>query len=215
MKKSIWTLFIPDYNQVFYNLFNEATANNMAMADLLYEALNKTDAEDRKPLFNHISRLKSTAAELRQQVYAVSSRSFISPFERNDMFNLALAIYNVSNMIDVAARRINLYIDYDMTPYAKELAGVIKDCSNEMAKAIDMLNSLKNADRITSSCDTIRDYENYADTLHGKAVNQLLSNASDTLNLIKHTDVLSSLEKTTDKYEHVTKVLETILIKNS
>jgi len=215
MKKNIWSLFIPDFSQVFYNLFNEATANNVAMADLLYKALNVPEAEDRKPIFNHISRLKATSAELKQQVYAVSSRSFISPFERNDMFNLVLAIYNVSNMIDVAGRRINLYVQQDMTPYAIEFASVIKDCSIEMEKAIGLLSSLSNAGQIAECCNIIRGYENDADNLHSKAVNQLLSQQGDTLDLIKHTDILSSLEKTTDRYEHVTKVLETILIKNS
>ncbi|GAB2688818.1 DUF47 family protein [Mucilaginibacter koreensis] len=206
---------MPDFNQVFFNLFNQSASNTMAMAGLLYKALNTDNAEDRRPMFNHISRLNATASELRQQIYAVSSRSFVSPFERNDMCNLALAIYETSNMIDVSARRINLYVENDITPFAKELAGVISDCCSELEKVIQMLHDLKQAEAIAAGCETIRNYEDYADKLHSKAVNQLLSDQMETLEMIKHTDVLASLEKATDRCEHVTKVLETILIKNS
>src|SRR5438874_10724109 len=106
MKKNFWNFFMPDTNQVFFNLFNEATANTRAMADLLYKALNIDSADDRQPHFNHINRLKATSAELRQQVYAVSTKTFISPFERDDMMALASAIDRVSNNIDIAGRRI-------------------------------------------------------------------------------------------------------------
>ncbi len=206
---------MPDFNQVFYNLFNEATDNMMAMADLLHKAMTVNNADERRPLFNNISRLNTTAQELRQQIYAVSSRSFVSPFERNDMCDLALAIYETSNMIDVAARRINLYIDGEVIPYAMELASVVTDCCRELKKCIHMLNDLKKADEISAGCNTIREYENHADELHALAINQLLAEPTDTLEIIKHTDILASLEKATDRCEHVTKVLETILIKNS
>ncbi len=215
MKKRIWNIFVPDANQVFYNLFNEATANNMAIANTLYEALGVGTAADRKPLFNQISRLKTTSSEIKQRIFAASSNAFVSPFERDDMIALATAVDKVSNMIDIVARRINLYVEHGITPYAKELAGVIADCCREMERSIEMLDNLKQADLITASCNTIKNYESYADNLYNKAIAQLLAQEQDTLEVIKHTEILDSLERATDKCEHVTKVLETILIKNS
>lgn len=215
MKRNIWNLFVPDTNQVFFNLFNESAANTTTMADLLHEALNTEDCNHRKPFFNHISRLKATSGELRQQVYAVSSKSFISPFERNDMLALAFAIDKVSNTIDIAGRRVNLYLHQDVPPFARELSGIIADCSHELEKSIKLMNDLRNSEVVAQSCERVKEYEGYADTLYTKAIHQLLAEQLDTLELIKHSDILSSLEKVTDRCENVTQVLETIIIKNS
>lgn len=215
MKTSLLGQFLPDNNQLFYNLFNEASANSTTMAKLLLEAVSSNSPQEQKNQFNQISRLKIKANDLKRQVYAVSGKAFISPFERNDMYSLVSAIYNVADYIDNAARRINLYAIEVITPPVKELCSLIVDASKALEGCIQALSNLRQMDVIEAGCNQVKQLEYRADMLYDKAVAALNKEENDIFQVLKYSEIFSALEKTTDKCEHATYVIESILIKNS
>jgi uncharacterized protein Yka (UPF0111/DUF47 family) len=214
MKTSIFGQALPNNNQIFYGLFNQAASNSYDMAALLYQAAGSDDLQDQKMNFNHIGRLKEKANSIKHQVLVVSGKAFISPFSRDDMYALASSINAVSDFIDVAARRINFY-NINVNSPIKELAGIIVDCCTLLTKCVEALNDLKNVDTITEYCTNIKQLEHYADQVHNKALAHLLDTETDALEIIKYSEILASLERATDKCEHVVNVIESIIIKNS
>ncbi|QJD95123.1 DUF47 family protein [Mucilaginibacter robiniae] len=215
MKTTLLGQFLPDNNQVFYNLFNEASANSTAMAKLLYEAVSSSSTQEQKNQFNQISRLKNKAHELKRQVYAVSGKAFVSPFERNDMYSLVSAIYNVADYIDNAARRINLYAIDVITPPLKELCNLIVEASVALEGCIRAMNNLRQNDIIEAGCNQVKLLEYHADQVYDKALAALNHDETNIFQVLKYSEIFSALEKTTDKCEHATYVIESILIKNS
>jgi uncharacterized protein Yka (UPF0111/DUF47 family) len=215
MRTSFFGQMLPDNNHVFYGLFNRASAISVHMAKLLYEAVNQNLIHGQTTHFGQISRLKGEATDLKRQVYAVSGKALISPFERNDMYALVTALVNVADYIDISARRINLYTIDVITAPIKELCSLILEASLELEKCIHALSNIRNADPITESCNQIKQLEHLADNVHGKAVAALNAEETDIFQLIKYGEIYAALERTTDKFEHATYVVESILVKNS
>jgi len=213
--KNILTRFLPDNDKVFFNLFNRASANSAAMAKLLFEAVSGEWIPDQKTEFAQISRLKTNSSDIKRQVYAVSGKALVSPFERNDMYALVSAINSVSDYIDSSARRINLYSIDVITPSIHELCRIIMQATIELENCVRALNNISDPDTISELCNQVKQLEHDADDVYDEAFAQLNAEETDTFQLIKYSEILGALERTTDKCEQVTYVIESILIKNS
>lgn len=206
---------MPDNDKVFFGLFNRAASNGAAMGKLLFEAVSGEWLPDQKTEFAQISRLKANSSDIKRQVYAVSGKALVSPFERNDMYALVSAINAVSDYIDASARRISLYSIDKITPPIHELCRIIMQATQELEKCVNALKDITDVETITGICNLIKQLEHDADKVYDKAFAQLNAEETDTFQIIKYSEILGALERTTDKCEHVTYVIESILIKNS
>ena len=207
--------FLLPKNQLFFNLFNKSSSNNLQMSELLYKAVCSESPHDEKMYFNQISRLKIIGNELKHEVYMASSRALVSPFERDDMYALVSAINHVCDSVYVSARRISLYKLQYLAPAVKELSGIIIEASHELENAVRALSSMTNVADIVDCCNKIKQLENYADQVYNKALSAIMVNETSSIELIKYTEVLAALEKTTDKCEDATEVIESIVVKNT
>lgn len=212
---SVLSRFLPDNDKLFFGLFNKAAANCTAMAKLLFEAVRGEWVPDQKTEFAQISRLKAASAEIKRQVYATSGKALVSPFERNDMYALASAISAASDYVDSSARRINLYSLQAITPPMLELCRIVMESSIQTEECIKALSNINDHETISQICTRIKQLEHEADKVYDQAFAQLNAHETDSIQLIKHSEILGALERTTDKFEDVAFVVESILIKNS
>ncbi len=214
MSPAFLKFFMPK-NQVFFDLFNQLAANNVQMSQLLYKAVCSDLPHNETLHFNQIGRLKLVGNDLKHQVYTASSRALVSPFERDDMYALASAINKICDSVHVVARRISLYKLAYLAPAIKELSGIVIETSTELDKSVKALQSMSNADMIFECCNKIKQLENYADHIYNKALSSIMVNETSSVELIKYTEILAALEKTTDQCEDATEVIESIIVKNT
>ena len=206
--------FILPKNQTFFKLFDQSCANNLQMAQLLYNLIEgKLEGDDNLQL-NQISRLKQTGNEIKHKVYLSSAKALVSPFARNDMYALASAIDNICDYLYICSRRFSLFQSEPATPAIKELSGIIIETCIELQKAVGGLSDLDESDAIVSNCNKIKELEDYADKVYGKAISDIMAIEKNAIEVIKYSEILSALERTTDKCEHATLVIESIIIKN-
>jgi uncharacterized protein Yka (UPF0111/DUF47 family) len=213
MASKLLKLFIPK-NQLFFDLFNQSSANNLEMSNLLYKIVSGDNKADSTKQLYGIDRLKQTGNELKHKVYLASAKAFVSPFERNDMYALASAINHICDYIHISSRRFSLYQGDMAAPAIKELSGIIIETSSELDNAVKGLDNLGNAKSIIQSCNKVKELEDYADRVYSKAVGSIMSAEGDSIEQIKFTEILAALERTTDKCEDATDVIESIIIKN-
>jgi predicted phosphate transport protein (TIGR00153 family) len=211
---NIFQYFIPK-DKKFFPLFEEAANNLIELGNSLKEVVNTDDLGRRKELFKHIEDLEHKGDTITHQIYLELGKNFITPFDREDIHELASAIDDVADYIHGSANRMNLYQVVEMTDSIKELADLILEAVTVLAKAINELKNLKNIRTITDACIKINSIENKADYVFDKAVGDLFEFEKDAIRLIKYKEVLSALETATDMCEDVTDVLETILVKNA
>lgn len=211
---NIFQYFVPK-DKKFFPLFEKDSANLIVMATRLTEAVKTEDISRRKELFKEIEDLEHTGDEITHQIHLELSKNFITPFDREDIHQLASAIDDVADYIHGSASRMNLYKITTITKPIQELADLILQACNDLDKAVRELRDLKNIRNIADSCVRINSIENQADYVFDKAVGELFEYEKDAVNLIKYKEVLSALETATDMCEDAANVLESILVKHA
>lgn len=207
--------FISPGNSKFFDLFEEDTANLVAMAKKFSEIFNDISPEERNRLIREVSDLEHKGDEITHQIFLELSRNFITPFDREDIHYFASSLDDVADFINGSASRISLYGATDFTRVTQQLADIILRQAEEIHTAVSNLKSMKNAERVRESIIRINALENSADDLFDNAIAQLFSEETNAIELLKTKEILSNMETATDKCEDVANVLETILVKNS
>lgn len=211
---SIFQYFVPK-DKNFFPLFEQSSSNLIVMAEALKKVVNLKNPEDRLVYFKEIESLEHVGDEITHQIYLELSKNFITPFDREDIHQLATAIDDVADYIHGSANRMLLYQVDNITEPIQKLADLILQACTDLDKAIRELRNLKNIRAIADSCVRINSIENQADYVFDRAVGDLFAHEKDAVQLIKYKEVLAALETATDMCEDAANVLESILVKNA
>jgi uncharacterized protein len=212
---SIFQYFVPKDKKIFFPLFEQAATNAVTMATILVETVNLTDAGLREERIKQINRLENKGDEVTHQIYLELGKNFITPFDREDIHQLASAIDDVADNIQGAANRMSLYRIDDFNEHIKSLSELILKGCLELEKAVKELKDLKHVRLVADACIRINSIENQADNVFDRAVADLFLYETDAIRLIKYKEILSALETATDMCEDAANVMESILVKNA
>lgn len=212
---SIFQYFVPKDKKIFFPLFEQAASNVVAIATILTEAVNSSNAATREELYKQIDKLENKGDELTHQIYLELGKNFITPFDREDIHALATAIDDVADNIQGAANRMSLYRIDEFDESIRKLCELILQASIDLEKAVRELKDLRNVRNIADSCIRINSVENQADYVFDRAVADLFLYERDAIKLIKYKEILAALETATDMCEDAANVMESILVKNA
>jgi len=141
------------------------------------------------------------------------NKTFVTPFDREDIYALASGLDDILDLIDASAQRFVMYRVDAPTPAAKELADIILRSCQAVECSLKHLGG-KNED-ICSCCVDINALENEADRACREAISKLFDEEQDPIQLIKWKEIYETLEKATDKCEDAANVLESVVMKNA
>ena len=206
--------FVPK-DRKFYPLFEQASANMVAISNVLVELMVAPTIEKRTPLVRQIEKLEHVGDEITHTIFQEVSITFITPFDREDIQRLASVLDDVIDYIHGSAKRIELYKVHPIHPSMIKLSELILQCATELNIAICSLRSMKNMIKVRESLVRVNSLENHADDIFDNAIARLFEDEKDAIQIIKIKEVLSALETATDKCEDVANVLETIIVKHS
>lgn len=194
----------------FFDLYNRAAANAVAIAHALIDLLEQFPerAEDR---IRDIRELEHEGDRLTHEVIDLLNRTFVTPFDRDDMYRLAGALDDICDHIDDAAGKIAGYGVTDVRPLAREQAHVIHRSANKLSDAIDRLEGFKDSRR---QLIELRELEDEGDRVVREAISELFTGGTDPVTLVKWKDIHEQLEEAVDACENAADVLEAILVKN-
>ncbi|WP_419800649.1 DUF47 domain-containing protein [Mucilaginibacter sp.] len=207
--------FTPRGKKLFFPLFDQATQNVVAMAEMLKKELNDPASINTKDLFQKIDRLENIGDDITHHINIELSKNFITPFDREDIHALVSSIDDVADYIHESANRMFLYGLTEFTKPMQVLADLILDAAFALQKLIDELKDIENVELIIRHCDSINTIEDKADIIYNQAVADLFENEKDPIRMIKYQEILLGLETATDMCKDVVKVVESIMIKNS
>jgi uncharacterized protein len=197
-------------DNTFFDTFTQMADNLIAGARTMVELFE--DYRDVEAKINEIRRIERVGDEMTHGVMTKLNQTFITPFDREDIHELASSLDDVLDFINSAGARIIMYRITKPPPAALELAKIILLQSQELQKATSLLR--KNGD-ILGHCVEINRLENEADVVSRAAIAQLFDEEKDPINLIKTKELLEFLETATDKAEDAANVLETVVLKNA
>lgn len=214
MFSTLVQFFTPRGKTLFFPLFDHATENVVAMAQLLKKELNDPEPINTKDLYQKIDRLENIGDDITHNINVELSKNFITPFDREDIHALTSSIDDVADYIHESANRMFLYGLHEFTKPMQMLADLILEAAFEMQNLINELKDIENAEKITAYCNSIYAIETKADHVYNKAVADLFDNEKDPIQMIKYQEILLGLETATDMCKDVVKVVESIMIKN-
>ena len=194
----------------FFEMFSAMSDNLIAGARALADLF--ADYRDVEGKIEVIRRIEREGDELTHAILTKLNQTFITPFDREDIHELASKLDDVLDFINVSGSRIVMYRIANAPPAAGELARIILAQSQELQKAVSLMQKNGN---ILIHCVEINRLENEADMVCQQAIARLFENEKDPINLIKIKELLESLERATDKAEDVANVLETVVLKNT
>ena len=194
----------------FFELYNRAAQNIIDIAEKLRELLDAfpAGAED---LVRDVKELEHEGDRLTHDLVDLLNRTFVTPFDRDDMYRLAGALDDICDHVDEAAGRIVSYGVVEIREQARGQAQVICRAAVKLAEAIRGLEEFKASKR---ELIELRELEDEGDRLARAAIADLFSGSTDPIALIRWKDIHEGLEEAVDACENAADVLEAILVKN-
>jgi uncharacterized protein len=210
---SFLKFFVPK-DHSFFPLFESDAKNLVKAACLLKELMSSTDFSEHERLYAEIQALEHIGDEITNKTYEQLNKSFITPFDREDIHELTANIDDVIDSINGISRRVCLYKPIKLIPVYSKMADLICDAAKEVEIAIECLKDpVANKKKITDACDRVKFIEHNADELYFKGVAELFEKETDPKELLKNNKILEILERCVDEAEDVTDTLKAILIK--
>ena len=142
-------------------------------------------------------------------------KTFITPFDRDDIHRLITRMDDVMDYIDSAAIAVMLYELTDMTPPVRELADVLVRSTESVAVAVSGLKNVKQSKAILDACIEVNRLENESDEILRGALAELFRGAKDPLLVLKWKEVYEALENATDRCEDVANVIEGVVLEHA
>jgi predicted phosphate transport protein (TIGR00153 family) len=194
----------------FFDLYNRAAENNVTIADRLVDLLNRYP-DGASDLGREVKELEHEGDRLTHDLVDLLNRTFVTPFDRDDMYRLAGALDDICDHVDEAAGRIVAYGVAEIREQARGQAEVIRRAAGKLAEAVRRLEGFGESRR---ELIELRELEDEGDRLVHDGVSSLFTGDADPLTVIRWKDIHEGLEEAVDACENAADVLEAILVKN-
>ena len=148
------------------------------------------------------------------QIFDELNTTFITPFDREDIIDLANRMDDVTDHINSCAKKIMIYRPKNIPESGSEMVKLVGKASNLVLQAVSELSNIrKNAKSIRQYCEELHEVENIADEVFEKFLGYLFANEKDSIEVIKLKEIMQELEKATDATYNVGKIIKTIIVK--
>lgn len=210
---SILKAFVPK-DHSFFPLFESDAKNLVKAAELLKELMASDDPALHERVYREIRDVEHIGDSITNKTYVQLNKSFITPFDREDIHELTAHIDDVVDTINGIGRRICLYRPKKLLPIYNEMAEVVFKGALEIEQAtICLRDPLGNKSKITEACDRVSVLEHEADELYFTGVSDLFEKEENPKEILIKNKLLELLERCVDEEEDVTDTLKAILIK--
>ena len=204
--------FVPR-EEKFFDLFIESARNGAKAARGLKDMLDNWENVGVKVA--EITEMEHEGDSITHQIAALLHRSFITPFDREDIALLAHTMDDITDFIHAAADAIFIYKIDRPTQRAQELAETIVQAADEVEKAVTLLRYHAKLKQIVGHCVELNRLENRADKIYRSALGELFDDSQDTAYIIKWREIYEHMESATDRCEDVANVLEGVALKHA
>ncbi|MFZ0139503.1 MAG: DUF47 family protein [Aeromicrobium sp.] len=194
----------------FYELFSEAASHLVHGAGLLAQTLD--ESSDKNAIAEQMREAEHDADETTHKIVRTVNSTFITPFDREDIYRLASSLDDVMDFMEEAVDLLGLYeIDTLPAEFAPQVE-VLQRATQMTADAMPRLRTMKDLEEYWIEINRL---ENQGDRSYRRIVADLFSGSHKTLDVLKLKDIVDSLEHAIDALESVANTVEQIAVKES
>ena len=209
---NLLAVFLPK-DKVFYTLFEKVAITVVEMGDLLSQVVNEPDYNQRSSLIAKLEQLEHRNDEYTHQIFQELGKNFITPFDREDIHYLAIALDDICDYIYASGKKINFYKVNPDDSGMRKMAEIIRLGCAEVKTVVFELRNMKNVKIMSEAIIKVNSLENQADDVFDMCIERLFDMETDVKELIKKREIYQVLEIVTDKFEDATNVIDSIVVK--
>jgi hypothetical protein len=196
----------------FFEFFDKHVVLIVSASEIFLETVSSDQIVINKEL-NPIKKIEHDADDIVHRCLNALHRTFITPIDRDDIYNLISTMDDVLDSINSAYNCILIYQIKESTPELKQLAKLVHESALKVETLVTLLKNL-NPETASEICVEIHRLENEADDLTHKALAALFDNEKDAKNIIKWKEIYETLEDATDRCEDVADVVQEIILES-
>ena len=197
-------------DSAFYAMFTEAGQNVAASADILSGLLDPN--ANRESIAKQLREREHAGDSVTHRIMRQLNTSFVTPFDREDIYRLAAALDDVVDAMEAAADFVVLADVCKLPALMADQINLLVTSAHETADAMARLKTLRDLEPYWIEVNRL---ENEADRVYRKLLSKLFSGDYDALTMVKLREVADGLEDAADALEHVAHAVETIAVKES
>ena len=201
-------------NDIFFDLFESSAQNIVRAAKCLQTLVSDWGSIDTR--VGELTQIEHQGDTITHEIMKELNRSFITPFDREDIGTLAHSLDDITDLIHATADTMLLYKVKAPERHVKEMADTLVQITIEVEKAVPHLRKhSSNLEKILAHCVEINSLENVVDRIYRSALAELFDERSDLAEVIKWREIYEYMEKATDMCEDVANILEGVALKHA
>jgi predicted phosphate transport protein (TIGR00153 family) len=189
-----------------------ASGQNLVTGARLLKDLLGAAPGDRKEIAEKMRAAEHAGDEVTHAIMRELNESFITPFDREDIYRLASSLDDVMDAMEAAVDLVVLYKIGELPPEVADQIDVIERAAELTAEAMLNLRSMKDLSEFWIELNRL---ENQADQVYRRLLARLFGGDFDAMTVMKLKEVVDQLEGAADAFEHVANTVETIAVKES
>ena len=195
----------------FYAMFANAAENLVTGARLLQQQMT-AHVDSRPAIAVKMRETEHAGDDATHELFSTVNSTFVTPFDREDIYRLAVRLDDVIDFMDAAVDLAALYDPDALPDGVRAQVDVLEEMARLTADAMARLSTLRD---LTDYWIKINELENAADRSYHRLLSYLFSGELETLTVMKLKEVVDHLESAADAFEHVADVVHTIAVKES
>jgi uncharacterized protein len=197
-------------DSTFYDLFTESAQHLVKGADLLAEML--ATGNDRTDIASRMRDAEHACDETTHAIVRRVNSTFVTPFDREDIYALASGLDDVMDEMDEAVDLILLYEVHELPSELSVLVEVLQRCAELTSEAMPRLRAMQDLDEYWIEINRL---ENTGDKSYRRTLAMLFGGDYDAIEILKLKDIVETLEDAIDAFETVANTVEQIAVKES
>ena len=195
----------------YFDLFTAQAQHLVTGANLLAEMLG-ADRPARKEIGKRFAEAEHAADEATHTIMQRLNQTFVTPFDRDDIYTLASRLDDCMDFMEEAADLVVLYKVETLPPRVADVVQVLQRAAELTAEAMPKLRTMGD---LADYWVEINRLENQADKAHRKLLAQMFDEVDDAKLLMKLKEIVEKLEDAADAFERVANTVESIAVKES
>lgn len=197
---------------IFFKLFIEA-AENAHRASLTLDTLVNNYASYEE-IIKEIIKIEANGDRLKHEIETKLEDTFITPFDREDIFQIIKKLDRYVNFTQSIALRFKMLHITEITDYTKEISKNLVFMTEQLIQIMKNLNNKKNLEIVKDAIIKVNGFETAIDNIFRNAITQLFENPKDVLDVVKWKEMYQYLEDTSDSCEEIVTAIEGVVAKN-
>jgi predicted phosphate transport protein (TIGR00153 family) len=197
----------------FFDLFDKQVGHAMEAANFFKEVVAQGSVSDEA--MSRMAAIEHRADDVAHAIIDQLNKTFITPFDREDIHALAKQLDDIADMVNTILNRLRVYNITAVDKNLVEFSVVIEQSVRAVAKAVNGLRNTKNSQAVFEACVEVNRLENVGDTMRDRVLSELLTNSKDPIFVIKWKDIYMEAETVLDVCEDVAHVVSSIMVKQA